>query len=477
VPVYEAIDNGPAVALSNADGQSPYSGVGRLRGRVQCTAALIRTKADRPSRAYVLTNGHCATTFGSNEVAIDQPAPSNYRVTFGMFQDAPNAQREVAVRRIAFSTMKGTDLAILELDASPEELERAGVRGRALASAVTPADEPLVIVGAPLQGVAGSALQLSACRLEASVGVVLEYQWHWFGLERNSCAGIAPGSSGSPMISRRTGEIVAVVNTTTSGSLNDPAGDCWLDRPCEVTGSSAASRPGANYGPSTLGLSACFDDRGDFEVTRGGCPLDDGAQLSAIPGWIGYANPSLASTPIGQPRRRWDVGLSGPFARYGMLVVPSGDLDACRDPGNYTPGRPLPANTRVDEPLPVAEGRYALCLLGEDGPGGSQRFTHPNVVTVAIDATPPKGPAPFTVDENVESWIVHWNSIPPEQTGVLFKSGLAAETNCSDPSGYRLALVPFVSLPFAPAEQRLCAIGFDSAGNQAPPVERLLPPR
>ena len=118
VPSYGAADEGPSVVLSNADGRNAYTGVARLQGRATCSAALLDAGAGAGAPAYVLTNGHCSTTFGSNELALDQPAPSSYAASFGLFADTPAALHVVPVRRIAFSSMKGTDLSLMELPES-----------------------------------------------------------------------------------------------------------------------------------------------------------------------------------------------------------------------------------------------------------------------------------------------------------------------------------------------------------------------
>ena len=476
VAAYGAEPGGPAVALSNADGRNAFTGVGRFRGRAACTAFLIDTGGGADTPAYALTNGHCATTFGSQEVAIGQPAPASYRMTFGVFSDTPDSRVEVGVRRIAFSTMKGTDLAVLELAAKRGDLQARGLTPLHLARRPSERNERLVVVGAPQSGVAGGDLQISACRQDAEGLTVLEYQWHWLDMERNGCLGIAPGSSGSPVLSKWSGFVVAILNTTTRGSSF--VDDCFLNRPCEVLdGARALSLRDVNYAAPIAGLSACFDGAGAFDLRGSGCPLDAGAQITPLPGWAAYANPDLAEHVFGAPQRVWDIRISGPFARYAARVVPADEIARCRDPGRY----PSPVTLRPNEifaaPLPETEGRHALCLLGVDGfAGGDQNPRHPNVVTVTIDKTPPEGPAPFVVREGEDVWSIAWSFNPPEQSGVLYKAGLAASISC-ETGGYTLARVPFASVPFRSEEQRLCVVGFDSAGNRSRPVDRLLPPR
>jgi hypothetical protein len=62
-------------------------------------------------RPLTVTNGHCADFPGSNQVIVDR-AVVNHRVIFNYFADTVTAQRPVTVRRMAYATMKGLDIAI-----------------------------------------------------------------------------------------------------------------------------------------------------------------------------------------------------------------------------------------------------------------------------------------------------------------------------------------------------------------------------
>src|SRR5262245_42827270 len=95
VPVYGAIDDGPPVLLSNADGSNPYSGIVRYQGRATCTGVFLDTNSDgqdpRDAPAYVLSNGHCSDFPGSNEVLPDRPA-GRQQVIFNYFADTRSQQ-------------------------------------------------------------------------------------------------------------------------------------------------------------------------------------------------------------------------------------------------------------------------------------------------------------------------------------------------------------------------------------------------
>jgi hypothetical protein len=167
------IDRGPSVLLPYANGQNPYSSVVRYIGRAQCTGVFIATFPDgkdpRDAPAYVLTNGHCPDFPSSNQVLLDRPAPANHRVVFNYFADAPVAQQvSVPVSRIAYATMKGQDVAVLELAARYDEIIRAGFEPWPITLTLPGRDESVVVVGAPLTGAIGTPfLRLAVCRLES----------------------------------------------------------------------------------------------------------------------------------------------------------------------------------------------------------------------------------------------------------------------------------------------------------------------
>jgi hypothetical protein len=434
------------------------------------TAAAAAGADDVP--AYVLTSGHCAGAFGANEVIVER-AETGYEVAFGTFADTAGSESDIPSVAVAFATLKGTDLAVVELDATLGELEDGGWRAWRAASEPPAADEPVVVVGAPLNPDGSpSFLRLSACLLEGSAGVVLERQWTWFDALRHRCADVRPGSSGSPVISRRTGRLLGLVNTTTLGS--EGLADCALNRPCEADGASAAPLDGTSYAARVDGIEACFDETGRLELGRDGCPLDDGRQLRASPDWLSAVNPDLAEPPLGSPRRLWGVNLTGPFDAYRYKVGTAGSVD-CRSTSSYGPLRLLAQAPSIDDALPRPEGRYSLCVLGSaSGEEEMQDRRHPTLVAVQIDKTPPGREPEFEVEAGPEAYLITWRFAPPEIAGILYAAGPLA-TSCADRGAYRPALVPFLSLPRSEAPYRLCVIGFDAAGNTTPPVERVLP--
>src|SRR5262245_60747230 len=222
VPAYGAIDGGPSVVLSNAAGDTASNSVVRVQARAICTGVFLATTGEDDPRegaqsAWVATNSHCVDFPGANDVHLDLPGSGS--VVFDFFIDTQARQLRVPIRRVAYSSMKGQDLALVELTARVDELRRAGFEPWRPPLTLPADDEPVVVVGAPLQADPRQAfLRLAACRLEGRAPLLLEFSWHWYGFERNGCSDIQAGSSGSPVISRRSGRLVALINTSNEGA-------------------------------------------------------------------------------------------------------------------------------------------------------------------------------------------------------------------------------------------------------------------
>ena len=98
---------------------------------------------------------------------------------------------------------------------------------------------------------------------------MLEYIWHWFDYFRNRCSDISGGSSGSPVISRLTGRLLGLVNTTTIGAAEHS--ECFINHPCEAVPGDVASRANTSYMTPLVRVDRCFDEGGRFDAARQGC--------------------------------------------------------------------------------------------------------------------------------------------------------------------------------------------------------------
>lgn len=482
VPTYGAVPEGDPVLLSNADGRNAYSGVVRYNGRATCSGVLLdvipegEDPGDAP--AYVATNGHCSDFPGANEVLPDRPV-ARHTVTFNFFADTRGAQRVVPVARTAYATMKGHDIAIVELAIRYADLVGQGIVPWRPEVRLPSADEPVVTVGAPLQQDPGTAyLRLAACDLQDRAPVVQEYVWHWYDVERLGCRGVAPGSSGSPVISRRSGRVVGLLNTTTQGG-RAPYTECALDHPCEPQGlADPLGREEMAYATLLVRLDRCFDASGRFDLGGRGCPLDPGRQLAATPSQLGAVNPGLTTPTLGRVRTQWDVTVADrldlPYYRYKVVSTPAQE---CRDLRGYGVARRTRVEPLIDDPLPGRDGTYHLCILaGPDARWGDdwQSVLFPTVVKVRIDTVPPRIAPPLAIRESADGWFIEFLTQEPEVVGYRYKLGPPGRTRCSDAADYRPNFIPFISLPRRDGPYTVCVIPYDAAMNEGALVERLL---
>lgn len=475
-----ATSGGPSVPLATAarDVRDAYAGVGLLDYASTCTAVLIRPmggEVPEAAPAYALTNGHCVDLFDATTVLRDVPVPAEAApLAFGVASDGgPIA--EVPVRTIRWATMKGTDLAVIELDAALPDLIAQGLRAYPLGPA--PSDGgSIVVVGGPAPADdGGRALRLASCTAGPAVDL-LERQWTWYGFPSNDCADIRPGSSGSPILDPATGTLVGLVNTTTQGS--EGISDCAIGRPCEMGPDGVASRPDASYGPTTAILDGCFDASWSFTGPGPACALDPGDGIG-VEGWTLATNPGAHPITSDMPSpSTWAITLVPASAAQTWMRVaqgPAGDID-CHNPAAYGDPMEVPADLLYDPPVPTEDGSHLMCLLGGDGPAASdpwQSPAFPTVLRVDIDRTPPIGPIELSVRDEPEAWAVEPTYRPPELSLFEWKWGPPETTDCADPADYAIYRRFPAELPHADAPTRLCVIGYDDASNASEPLDRV----
>jgi hypothetical protein len=129
------------------------------------------------------------------------------------------------------------------------------------------------MIGVPQSGVqrVKRFLRRSTCQLTGRANV-REGGYEWFGSFRHQCSSVG-GSSGSPMISVGTHEIVAINNTGVDDSALDSP-ECAIDRPCEVAADGSVHTDYmSNYAERVTDIPSCFDAEGVFSLDVAGCKL------------------------------------------------------------------------------------------------------------------------------------------------------------------------------------------------------------
>ena len=374
-----AVNDSPSRALQNSEHfYEIWSGVGRLslQSGETCSAVLLDTR-NRQGRAtgpaYLLTSGHCVFfEYGSARTYL----PLIASVTFHYFHDMPQRKRQYAIRTARWSSMVGTDLAVLEVDATLASLIQAGVNPLKLASHQTNESQDVLNIGAP-RGFTEQGLRMSACA-EQTAGTFIDQPGVFPLAMKNSCD-LYPGNSGSPMLNRRTNEITGIVSkVAVSRNTPEPPG-------CEHSTSCKAAR--FNYSYSANFLHKCFID-GVFTSDGADCSLEP-VELTVSEPWNLKSYVHRTQNADGQlvlPTWDFRFSLEVPFYRY-KTVHDAGD---CKASDNYSAAISA-EDAYINSQIGPQSGAHALCIIGvASGELQLTRAMLNNVFTTAVylSATP-----------------------------------------------------------------------------------------
>ena len=457
--------NGPSVLLSHELGASPFTGVARYEGPVPCTAVFIETttRVTKPllAPAYVLTAAHCVASLDPNEVLIDRPAGGRGRVVFNDFFDSPHRRVAVRVARIAYLTMKGQDLAVLELEATHADLRVQLIRPWPVSLVTRVAvGDPIAVVSAPRRSEPSEDyLRLARCRVEGVARVVVNGSNYVYDAAFNQCRDVLASSAGSPVISF-AGRVIGTISATTTGAPSESA--CASGHPCNAT-LEKEQKPDTSYVTSVAGVTDCFDVLGRFNLTEPGCRLDPGTQVQATPS-IGAVNPHV--------RQTWQVTVNGPHPFYRYAII-NPAVDDCRTTRAYSGALSVKAGGLIDAMLPPVDGFAFLCVWGQANEADTpDRLLNPTVLVARVDTKPPHIPAQVTIDDVDVAWRVTFRTVPDEVSFQMFKIGNPQTVSCQDPAGYEMAPESVIGLPKASGPYLICAIPYDAALNAGRLFER-----
>jgi hypothetical protein len=445
------------ITLENALGQSrQWSGIGRLKmaNARQCIATLIDSGG---GRAYVVTAGHCVDK-RNGVIAHDLPAAGS--VSFNYFADTPTERATFALRRRVWSSMQGVDLALLELDASLEEVMSQGITPLPLGDSLETGGEVRVI-GEPSRP--GLGLRLATCT-DAAVPFVLEHPWVWRNMRSNHCPGLGPGASGSAVIDPH-GRLVGVINSMAQRS-DEGGRACSLNRPCQM-GKQPATSGAVNYAVPLDRLKGCFAE-GAANLMLDSCQLLPGFQAH-------FARRHSLVTKIATDEQgnhvlpTWDLAFTLDTPRYRYKT--SRDPLACEDPDGYS-GTIAAAENRIDDPVGTEPGWHYLCLIGVQSP--EQRPSPAlmaNSLSLAAQLLPavPVPPPDMSIEPMASGDVqVSWRLDPPHLATYRVKRGPPDSVDCHDPSGFRLLRHKRYTFKAAELPLKLCSMSEDLIRQRSP---------
>jgi hypothetical protein len=249
-----------APAAPASAGDDRFAGTARLPG---CSGAVVRwASAVDADPAVVITNGHCVRSpfLGAREVLVDQRQWKRIELLEGS-GDVATTVRGVHLR---YASMYRTDLAVYELRETYADLAAKGVTPLVLAATGPSRGDRIRIPS-------GYWTEQRACTTTGTVHRLHERAWDWWGSIRlpalDGCA-IRGGYSGSPIVSRETGEVVGIANTGYVG------GRRCIDSACEENRRGrVVMRRNMNYGQQTALLNGCVGADRRFDLDVPGCRL------------------------------------------------------------------------------------------------------------------------------------------------------------------------------------------------------------
>jgi len=238
-----------------------FTGIAALSN---CSASLVRyAESVSTDKALVLTNGHCY------EGGFLQPGQVlvNKASTRSITLLKPDSSRAGTVRadKILFGTMTKTDMIVYEVNETYASIKsRLNVTPLTLAKQ-GPAD------GAGMAVVSGYWKRIYTCSVQATIPQLREGDWTWqnsIKYQQPGCETIG-GTSGSPVVSTTTGELIGINNTG-----NEDGERCTVNNPCEVDADGNVTvDQGAAYGQQTWWLYTCLTANRTIDLNRSGCEL------------------------------------------------------------------------------------------------------------------------------------------------------------------------------------------------------------
>ncbi|MBI4907086.1 MAG: trypsin-like peptidase domain-containing protein [Acidobacteria bacterium] len=448
--------------LTNGSAENQgLASVARLRAGFTCGATWIDAGGGSDSPAYLLTSGHCVSL---EPYGVITDRAVTYQAEFHYFVDTRAGAVTVPVTRVVWSTMKLTDLAVLQLAWTVGEMQAQGLTPHRLARTVPPPGAPVYWVGAPTNFIPTGQTFLRKGDCSAlGLTAVVEGRWIWPEQIRNDCPEVYASASGSPLFDAGTNEIAGVIGTTTLLSTHGGEDfDCFQNRPCALGRDGTVVEQHTSYASPVGGLLGCFQD-GRFDLTLPSCPLDRGVQLAID---IGRAS---AMQPPGQ----WQARFSGDLRYYATRLVRLADLNACFDAVGYSATRALSDATVFEAPVGNEEGDYLLCVIAGNSPaidGTWQPARHASIRRMRLDARPMTAIPDYEVTDAGFGYRLTFGQQAPATGALDFKRGGLSETDCADPAGYRPMFSPPQLIRTSEYPHRVCVRIADEAGNSSPPM-------
>lgn len=253
-----------ATAAQAAQAAAPGADFTGIAALSNCSASLVRyAESVDTDKALVLTNGHCyeGGFLQPGQVLVNKASARSITLL------NPDASRAGTVRadKILFGTMTKTDLIVYEVNET-----YASIKSRLNVTPLTLAKQA-PDNGTGMAVVSGYWERIYTCSVQATIPELREGDWTWqnsIKYQQPGCETIG-GTSGSPVVSTETGEMIGINNTG-----NEDGERCTVNNPCEVDADGNVTvEQGAAYGEQTWWLYTCLTADRAIDLNKSGCEL------------------------------------------------------------------------------------------------------------------------------------------------------------------------------------------------------------
>ncbi|WP_433735707.1 trypsin-like serine peptidase [Pseudomonas putida] len=417
-----------SVLLKNRNNDyTHWNGIGKIfwDETPSCTASLLDTRDSNNNTlgpAYLLTAAHCVRRVAGplGDTSVKEVIKFNY------FNDTPDTYKSYGIKKTIWKDYDHTDLAIMELDVALSTLLEDGITPLRLAPEWTGLATDVLVVGAP-EWLPESGLRMAACSQEPTAATLVEGDRVFHGTLKNRCKEIRPGSSGSPVLDRKSGQILAVMATSTYGATIEEK--CFSNAPCEVANGQPAWAVDTHYSHPTDKLSSCFRE-GLFTNISNACTTDSTFKLTGLKYWPTQyvAMPKDASSP--DPLVNAQFSLSTPHYRFKTVR----DALECQSPHYYSDTGDA-TEAVIETPLSRDPGMHYLCVVGvesSDQRPDAAMMKNAWITPVQLIArTPVKMPEPTITLGADWNYKVKWLYRIPVHLETLYFAGPTKDTDCS----------------------------------------------
>jgi hypothetical protein len=438
---------------NNTNYNNKLNGIALFEGPMSCTASFIEIPNMNPdSPAIVITNGHCASDFYSDNT-IHTNSLINATLIFNKLEGVSEDKWiQVKAKKLLYSTMKGMDLAIIQLDISNKLLMEKGVVPIKISTSAPFIGSKLITYGYP-RFLNPLYLRKSEDYLGAP-SIISEFIWLWKNLYSAKFQNIYSGSSGSPVFASNENAIFGIINTTTIGAV----GECELGAPCELRkNQKPIVLSNTSYIVDVTNLYKCFY-KGEFDINYGNFP---------------YEKPSSFGIKLKNDVRNF----SNNQLMQDIELIIDEPLNTSYKVESFKEFDPLNSNNFSSNNSnivylknPIDEGYYVISVMKNN------QFNQVKYLTFKNDFTAPSENAISieSIPTDSGGYSVRPIFKYPELTQFDWKHGSESNCNCNDPNGY----ITFNRIPVQVSKSELpykfCIIGYDLANNKTSTKEFVL---